>query len=94
MWICKPHYYSAELGFYNFPYAFGGLFARGLYEKYKQEGSAFLEKYNRMLKETPVCSVEDAAKICGIDLTKKDFWLMSLHSFDELISEFKRLTSR
>ncbi|MBP3569325.1 MAG: M3 family oligoendopeptidase [Lachnospiraceae bacterium] len=94
MWACKSHYYSAGLGFYNFPYAFGGLFARGLYEKYKQEGPAFLEKYNLMLKETPVRSVEDVAKLCDIDLTKKEFWLMSLHSYDEAIAEFKRLAKK
>ena len=94
MWACKSHYYSAGLGFYNFPYAFGGLFARGLYEKYKQEGPAFLDKYNYMLKETPVRSVEDVAKICDIDLTKKEFWLMSLHSYDEAIAEFKRLAKK
>jgi len=91
MWVCKSHYYSASRGFYNFPYAFGGLFARGLYAKYQQEGEAFLEKYNYMLKETPVRSVEDVAKICDIDLTSKEFWLMSLHSYDEVIAEFKRL---
>ena len=91
MWVCKGHYYSAGLGFYNFPYAFGGLFARGLYAKFRQEGPAFLEKYNYMLKETPVRSVEDVAKICDIDLTKKEFWLMSLHSYDEAIAEYKRL---
>ncbi|MBP3611170.1 MAG: M3 family oligoendopeptidase [Lachnospiraceae bacterium] len=94
MWACKGHYYSAGLGFYNFPYAFGGLFARGLYEKYRNEGAGFLEKYNRMLKETPIHSVEDAAKICDIDLTKKEFWLMSLHSYDEAIAEFKRLAAK
>lgn len=94
MWACKGHYYSAGLGFYNFPYAFGGLFARGLYEKYKKEGAGFLEKYNLMLKETPVRSVEDVAKICDIDLTKKEFWLMSLHSYDEAIAEFKRLAKK
>ena len=94
MWACKGHYYSAGLGFYNFPYAFGGLFARGLYEKYKKEGKGFLEKYNQMLKETPVRSVEDVAKICDIDLTKKEFWLMSLHSYDEAIAEFKRLAKK
>ncbi len=93
MWVCKGHYYSAGLGFYNFPYAFGGLFARGLYEKFRQEGPAFLEKYNYMLKETPVRSVEDVAKICDIDLTSKDFWLMSLHSYDDAIAEYKRLVA-
>ena len=91
MWVCKGHYYSAGLGFYNFPYAFGGLFARGLYAKFQQEGPAFLEKYNYMLKETPVRSVEDVAKICDIDLTSKDFWLMSLHSYDESIATYKEL---
>ena len=91
MWVCKGHYYSAGLGFYNFPYAFGGLFARGLYAKFQQEGAAFLEKYNYMLKETPVRSVEDVAKICDIDLTSKEFWLMSLHSYDEAIEEYKKL---
>ncbi len=94
MWACKSHYYSAGLGFYNFPYAFGGLFARGLYEKYKKEGGDFLAKYNYMLKETPVRSVEEAAKLCGIDLTRKEFWLMSLHSYDEAIEEFKRLVRK
>ena len=91
MWVCKGHYYSAGLGFYNFPYAFGGLFARGLYAKFQQEGPAFLEKYNYMLKETPVRSVEDVAKICDIDLTSKEFWLMSLHSYDEVIAQYKEL---
>lgn len=94
MWVCKSHYYSADLGFYNFPYAFGGLFARGLYAKFKEEGAAFLEKYNYMLKETTVRSVEDVAKICDIDLTSKEFWLMSLHSFDDSIQEYKRLTAK
>ena len=91
MWVCKGHYYSAGLGFYNFPYAFGGLFARGLYTKYLQEGPAFLEKYNYMLKETPMRSVEDVAKLCDIDLTSKEFWLMSLHSYDDAIAEYKKL---
>ena len=91
MWVCKSHYYSAALGFYNYPYAFGGLFARGLFAKYKKEGSAFVENYKKMLKNTPVMSVEDVAKICGIDLTDKEFWMMSLHSYDAEIDEFERL---
>ena len=32
----------------------------------EQDVKAFLEKYNYMLKETPVRSVEDVAKICDI----------------------------
>ena len=34
MWLCKSHYYG--MSYYNFPYAFGGLFARGLYAEYRR----------------------------------------------------------
>ncbi len=47
MWACKPHYYSGDLSFYNFPYAFGLLFAKGLYAIYEQEGQAFIPKYKK-----------------------------------------------
>ena len=30
MWINKPHYFMPGLDYYNFPYAFGNLFAIGL----------------------------------------------------------------
>ena len=49
MWCCKSHYYSAGLSYYNFPYAFGGLFSRGLYAKYLEEGESFLPKYRELL---------------------------------------------
>ena len=91
MWLCKGHYYSSGLSFYNFPYAFGGLFARGLYAKYRKEGPAFVKKYKELLNATPVMSVEDTAMIAGIDLTRKDFWRMSLESYRERIEEFSRL---
>jgi pepF/M3 family oligoendopeptidase len=38
MWACKPHYYMPETNFYNFPYTFGLLFAKGLYAMYLEEG--------------------------------------------------------
>lgn len=91
MWACKSHYYSADLSFYNFPYAFGGLFARGLYARYKTEGARFIPKYKEMLKNTPLCDVEDAAKIVGIDLTDIGFWRESLESYAKQIDEFVKL---
>ncbi len=42
MWTWKPHYYSPGLSFYNYPYAFGLLFATGLYAIYQQRGEAFV----------------------------------------------------
>ncbi|NLZ80480.1 MAG: M3 family oligoendopeptidase [Clostridiales bacterium] len=92
MWVNKGHYYSSSLSFYNFPYAFGGLFARGLYAKYQAEGSSFVEKYKKLLRGTTVSSVEDVAKIADIDLTKSDFWKESLQSYAGLIDEFIELS--
>ncbi len=94
MWLCKSHYYSGSLSFYNFPYAFGGLFARGLYAKYRAEGEAFVPKYKAMLHATTVMDAEDAAAIAGIDLTDHAFWESSLASIAKGIDEFLRLTEK
>ena len=91
MWLCKSHYYSGSLSFYNFPYAFGGLFARGLYAKYEKEGKPFVETYKEMLRTTALADVEETAKIAGIDLTKREFWCEGLKTIAEKIEEFCRL---
>ena len=94
MWVCKGHYYSSGLSFYNFPYAFGGLFARGLYAKYLEEGEAFLPKYRALLKATPTCEVEDVAGIAGIDLTQPEFWDKSLEMVARDIDLFIQLAEQ
>ncbi len=88
MWACKGHYYSAGLSFYNFPYAFGNLFALGLYSMFLEEGEAFVPKYKAMLNATPVCTIEEAGAMVGIDLTKKDFWEGSLALIAKNIEKF------
>lgn len=92
MWTCKSHYYSAGNSFYNFPYAFGGLFAKGLYAQYLKEGKEFLPKYRALLHATTVSTVEDVAMMAGIDLTKPDFWRSSLALIAESIDEFLELS--
>lgn len=78
MWVCKSHYYGPT--YYNFPYAFGGLFARGLYAQYEKEGAAFVPKYKKLLHTTTVATAEDTAKVAGIDLTDKAFWRAALQT--------------
>ena len=93
MWCCKSHYYRAGLSYYNFPYAFGGLFSRGLYAKYLEEGEAFLPKYRALLKATTVDTVEHVAGIAGIDLTKPEFWRQSLKTITDQIDLFIKETT-
>jgi pepF/M3 family oligoendopeptidase len=87
MWICKSHYYLAEFNFYNWPYAFGELFALGLYRKYENTGDEFIEKYDDLLKLTGKDTVENVALSMGIDVTQVDFWKSSLDVIKEDIEE-------
>lgn len=94
MWLCKGHYYSGGLSFYNFPYAFGGLFARGLYAKYEKEGDKFVKTYKEMLRSTGSASVEDAAAVAGIDVGKKEFWIGGLETVRKQIDLFVSLVEK
>jgi len=92
MWVCKPHYYSGGLSYYNYPYTFGLLFAKGLYSKYLENKELFVANYDNLLRATGKSTVEDTAKLMNIDVTKKEFWSSSLELLKEDIEEFLRLT--
>ena len=92
MWACKPHYYSTGLSFYNFPYAFGGLFSKGLYAIYQEQPEGFVEKYQELLRATTVSSVEDTAKVLGVDVSTPEFWKKALAEVAESIDAFIALT--
>ena len=92
MWACKSHYYSTGRHFYNFPYAFGGLFGRGLYARYKAEGEAFVPVYCDLLSRFGSDTIENVAASVGIDVTSPDFWRSAVATvveearrFDELV---------
>ncbi len=88
MWACKPHYYYADYNFYNFPYAFGLLFARGLYALYLKTGDSFVERYDTLLKETGKNSITKAASMMDIDVNDPDFWRNSLEVIKKDIDTF------
>ena len=92
MWACKPHYYSSGLSFYNFPYAFGGLFSKGLYAIYQEQPEGFVEKYQELLCATTVTSAEDTAKVLGVDVTDSAFWKKALAQVADNIEQFIALT--
>lgn len=71
MWTWKPHYYYANSNFYNFPYAFGLLFAKGLYAEYLKKGSEFSSEYENLLSITGKHNIADITKEVGIDIHNK-----------------------
>jgi len=91
MWTWKPHYYSSGLSFYNYPYAFGLLFATGLYAIYKQRGAEFVEDYKNLLASTGENTAAKLAKRFGIDITKRKFWDDSLAIIGKRIDRYCEL---
>jgi pepF/M3 family oligoendopeptidase len=91
MWTWKPHYYSPGLSFYNYPYAFGLLFATGLYAIYKQRGAAFVEDYENLLASTGEETAAKLAKRFGIDITKRKFWDDSLAIIGQRVDRYCEL---
>ena len=92
MWVCKSHNYGPP--FYNFPYAFGALFARGLYAQYERDGASFVPKYKKLLYTTAVATAEDTAKVADIDLTDQAFWRSALQMVADQIDEFCRIVEK
>ena len=91
MWAVKSHYYSTGLDFYNFPYAFGQLFAAGLYARYQKEGAAFAITYAELLSNTGNMSCEDLCRKAGFDITTKDFWKSGIEMYAEEVKMMKGL---
>lgn len=88
MWICKTHYYNANINYYNFPYAYGVLFSKGLFALYLKDKQNFIKKYDNMLSITGKASLYEVGKYIGVNLKDKDFWLSSLNLIIEDIEKY------
>lgn len=91
MWVVKPHYYFPKRHFYNFPYTFGLLFAKGIFAIYQEKGEGFVHEYEKLLANTGMMSIEDVAGSIGLDLSQGRFWKGSLDVIAEDIEKFLKL---
>ena len=88
MWACKSHYYWSGNNFYNFPYAFGLLFGKGVFARYLEKGPAFADDYCKLLRSCGSAPVAEVAASVGIDVRNPDFWRSSLEVIKKDIDEF------
>ncbi len=93
MWAVKPHYYSAGLSFYNFPYMFGLLFGLGLYARYVEAPDAFRGSYDDLLSATGMANAAELAARFDIDIRTPEFWRSSLDIVREDIDRFEELAA-
>lgn len=92
-WASKLHFYITDVPFYNFPYTVGYLFSTGLYRLALQEGASFADKYDDLLRDTGVMTLEDlVSKHLGVDLTQPEFWQGATDLIVEDIEEFLKMT--
>ncbi|NCC65168.1 MAG: oligoendopeptidase [Spirochaetia bacterium] len=88
MWAVKGHYYSCDLAFYNYPYAFGQLFGLGLYSYSKKDPVNFPVEYKRLLANTGCLGADEVAQMVGIDLRDPQFYKDALGVIASYVKEF------
>ncbi|MBQ3574720.1 MAG: M3 family oligoendopeptidase [Clostridia bacterium] len=93
MWAYKPHYYSTSEHFYNYPYAFGQLFATGLYALYREKGDAFWPVYDHILESSGAGTILEVAESAGINIADPAFWTSSLEIYSKKIDMLEALTA-
>ncbi|HNK62402.1 MAG TPA: M3 family oligoendopeptidase [Anaerolineales bacterium] len=91
MWTWKPHYYTSGFSFYNYPYAFGLLFATGLYAIYQKRGADFVPDYKTLLASTGEAPAAELAEKFGINIRSKKFWADSLAIIGKRVDRYCKL---
>ncbi|HET6443143.1 MAG TPA: M3 family oligoendopeptidase [candidate division Zixibacteria bacterium] len=92
-WAILPHYYLADLSFYNYPYTFGFLFSLGLYQLYQQGRPGFHKEYDQLLAESGMAPAFELGQRMGIDIRQPDFWAGGYQIVRKRVERFEELVS-
>ena len=93
-WVTKPHYYSAQRSFYNFPYQFGALLAIHMFERWREDPPAFAAAYDRFLSSTGRYSVLELCKILDMNLLDPAFFTAPLQRLTSRLEAFQQNMSQ
>lgn len=94
-WAAKLHFYATDVPFYNFPYTFGYLFSTGIAAVAEAEGPGFHERYDRLLRDTGLMTVEELGRRhLGVDLDKPAFWQAAVRRATADVDAFEALCAR
>ena len=77
--------------FYNYPYVYAQLFVYALYQKYLEEGKAFVPKFKKVLSAGSSISPVEIGKIIGFDVTEADFWRIGMKQVEHFIGELEKI---
>jgi oligoendopeptidase F len=80
--------------FYCYAYAFGELLVLALYQKYKQEGEAFVPKYLELLSSGGSDAPHVQLSKLGVDVNDPGFWELGLQLLGDMVSMAETLAAR
>ncbi len=90
-WLYVGHFFFAP--FYVYAYSFGELLTLSLYQKAKQTGPAFAQKYVDVLKLGGSKDPYDLMSRLDVDLRSEEFWKGGFAAIESMVMEFERLWS-
>ena len=90
-WSITPHYFMANFRFYNYPYVYAQLFVYALYQKYLEEGKAFVPKLKQILSAGSSISPVEIGKMVGFDVGSVDFWNIGMKQYERFLKELEKI---
>lgn len=90
-WGYVSHFISVP--FYVYAYSFGELLVLSLFQRAKEEGPAFADKYIALLRLAGSKSPEELMATVDVDLNSRPFWQGGFDAMERLVTEFERLWS-
>jgi oligoendopeptidase F len=90
-WGITPHYFFANFRFYNYPYVYAQLFVYALYQKYLEEGKAFVPKLKQILSAGSSISPVEIGKIVGFDVGSVDFWKIGMKQYEHFLKALEKI---
>ena len=91
-WSYIPHFINTPG--YVYAYAYGQLLALSVYQRYLQEGEAFVPAYLELLSAGGSRNPEELGAIVGIDLSDPGFWDAGLDLVDAQLRDAESLADR
>lgn len=87
-WSYIPHFIHSR--FYCYSYAFGELLTLALFQRYKDEGPAFVPAYLELLSAGGSVAPVDLAARLGFDLASPAFWDRGCAAITRMVDELER----
>jgi oligoendopeptidase F len=88
-WMYIGHFIHTP--FYCYAYAFGELLVLALFQKYKQEGEAFVPKYLDLLAAGGSDAPDRLLAKLGVDVNDPGFWELGLRLLEDMVTEAEQL---